>query len=366
MIGIIGGYGDVGLQAARILKEWGRRPLRFGGRNPKAARAELAAEFPLAEWVKVDIDDSRSLEAFLDGCELVINCAGPSYRKAARVAEMCVAKGCHQVDAGTGPKLDSLRTTPSRVVILYAAGAIPGLSGLLPRWLAQFFTKVDSLRCYTGFLGRFTASAAADYLAGMGNRDCQALAAWKNGARRLAALRRETGVALPFFPREVSLYPYFDPEAEFVATSLALRDGEWYLAVDGDRTPAVLEEAAARFPHDRKGAVERLRAAAALDAAGRRSYLNLLIQISGIKDGVPATRTLVLQAGRPGHLTGSVVAATGIAVLEGELSCGIGPLAEIFDPDPVLDRLRRVGYQEYLQVLNYPLAKLRRVVEGAI
>jgi hypothetical protein len=366
MIGIIGGYGDVGLQAARMFNEWGKHPLRIGGRNPETARLKLEAEFPRAQWVSVNIEDDRSMESFLDGCELIVNCAGPSYRTAACAAGMCLAKGCHHVDAGFDKGLEAMIGTPQSTAVLYAAGATPGLSGLLPRWLAKSFDKVDSLIYFAGALDRFTASAAEDYLAGVSGNDNEPLAAWKDGARRSSVLRRKPGATLPFFPREVALYPYFDAEAEFVAASLSLRDGEWYLAIDGSHVPPVLEEVRTLFPADRKSAVKRLCMAAELDSAGRRKYINLIIQLRGIQNGAGITRTLILQADRPSTLTGWAVAAAGIALLEGDIPPGVGPLAAIPDPDKVIARLRNVKCITQWKVLECSIDELLRPAEGEI
>lgn len=363
MIGIIGGYGDVGLQAARMLKKWGKRPLRIGGRNPEEARTKLSDEFPHAEWVKVDIEDEKSMESFLHGCELIVNCAGPSHRTAGRVAGMCLSMGCHHVDAGIDEALAMMRGTPQSTSVLYAAGATPGLSGLLPRWLAASFDKVDSMIYYTGALDRFTAAAAEDYLTGVAGKDNEPLAAWKNGARRSAALRRKPGTILPFFPREVALYPYFDAETEFVATSLSLCDGEWYIAIDGEHVPPVLEEIRSLFLNDWKSAVKRLCTATELDAAGRQKYINFIIQLTGMKNGAGIIRTLVLQADRPSILTGSAVAAAGIAVLEGEIPFGVRPLAEIPEPAKVIARL---GSTQYLNIIEGSVDDLLQAVEGEV
>ncbi len=363
MIGIIGGYGDVGLQAARMLSAWGKHSLRIGGRNPDLARTKLAGEFPAAKWAAVDIEDEKSLESFLYGCELIVNCAGPSHRTAARVAQMCLSRGCHHVDAGVDEALSMMRGTPQSTAVIYAAGATPGLSGLLPRWLAAYFDKVESMVYYTGALDSFTAAAAEDYLTGVAGKDNEPLAAWKNGARCPAALRRRTGAVLPFFPREVALYPYFDAEAEFVATSLSLCDGEWYIAIDGEHVPPVLEKIRPLFLKDWKSAVKRLCMATELDAAGRQKYINFIVQLTGRKNGAGIIRTLVLQAARPALLTGAVAAATAVAVLEGEIPAGVRPLAEIPEPAKVITRL---GNVKYLNITEGSVNDLLQAVEGEI
>ncbi|UHA73194.1 saccharopine dehydrogenase NADP-binding domain-containing protein [Paenibacillus sp. 481] len=366
MIGIIGGYGDVGLAAASMLSQWGKHPLRLGGRNPEAARMEHGAKWPQAEWVKVDIEDDQSLKSFLSGCELIVNCAGPSHQTSARVAEVCLSLGCHHVDAGIDPRLEALRETAYNTVVLYAAGATPGLSGLLPRWLAESFDKVDSLVYYTGALDRFTSAAAEDYLAGVAGKDNEPMAAWKNGTRRSSVLSRKSGATLPFFTREVALYPYFDTEAEFVATSLALRDGEWYIAIDGNHVPKVLEEVRSQFLVDPNLAVRRLCTATELDSAGRQTYANFIVQLRGVKDAAEIVRTLVLQAQSPSKLTGLTAAAATIAVLEGEIPAGVRPLAEIPNPYNVIDRLKQATFIHHLNVLECSVDELLITEEGEL
>ncbi|QDR79898.1 saccharopine dehydrogenase NADP-binding domain-containing protein [Sporomusa termitida] len=366
MIGVIGGYGDVGLQAVRMLQKWGKVRLKIGGRNPAEARKNLGVEFAETEWVPVDAENVQSVEHFLAGCELVINCTGPSSRLGGRVAGMCLAKGCHHIDAGVNKELESLHGAPYNTISLYAAGAVPGLSGLLPRWLAKSFDQLESMLCYIGSLDRFTASAAEDYLAGASGRGNKPLAAWQNGSCRLSVLRRRERIQLPFFAREVTLYPYFDQEAEFVASSLLLNNGEWYIASDGKQVSSLLEEVCGQFLTERETAIRRLCRASEIDSAGRQRYINFIIQLSGKINGCRIDRTLVLQADRPAVLTGLAAAAAGMAVLAGEIPPGVCPLAEIVDPCSVVTRLVNANGIKQLKVFEGPIEQLLQQVEGEI
>ncbi|MBD8499358.1 saccharopine dehydrogenase NADP-binding domain-containing protein [Paenibacillus arenosi] len=366
MIGIIGGYGEVGLSAVNMLYQWGKQPLRIGGRNPDPARIVHGHKWPQAEWVNVTIEDDESLESFVRGCVVVVNCAGPSHQTSARVAAMCMSLGCHHVDAGVDPRFEQLRETEHNKVVLYAAGATPGLSGLLPRWLAESFDRVDALRYYTGALDKFTFSAAEDYLVGVVSEDNEPMAAWKNSSRSSSALNRKTKATLPFFTREVTLYPYFDQEAAFVAASLSLRDGEWYLAIDGEHVPNVLEEVSAQFLVDRGHAIKRLCTATELDAAGRQQYVNFIVQLSGVKDGLDIVRTIVLQAQSSSQLTGWTVATAAIAVLEGEIPVGVRPLAEISQPHSIIDRISHSAIHAQFNVLECSIDDLLQTVEGEL
>jgi hypothetical protein len=366
MIGIIGGYGKAGLQAARVLKAWGNRPLRIGGRNPEKHRQTLINQFPEAEWIEVDIENDDSLKKFITGCELIINCVGPSHKTTARVMKICLSNNCHLVDAGEGKGIEEISLPFHGSAVLHSAGALPGLSGILPRWLAGSFDNVTDLTAYSGGLDQFTLSGAEDYLFGIFDKPKPPLSAWKDGACRPFALKRETCVALPFFRDEVTLHPYFDTETEFVARQLSLINGQWYMGTAGERMSAALEGISGQFYADTKGAIKRLCSASQLDAAGRQTYFNYLIQLEGIKQGNPLTRTLVLQATGACELTGAVAAVAGIALLSKELSFDICPVSAISNPGALIPRLSETEIISQLDVFDCSISELSQEIEGEI
>lgn len=362
MIGILGGYGKVGLQAVRVFDNWGKSPLRIGGRNLETARNHLTGEFNDAEWVEVDIENDDSLKNFITDCELIVNCAGPSHRLTSRVAQMCLSHGCHHIDAGFIKDIESMQVPSRSTAVFYSAGAVPGLSGLLPRWLADSFDTVDHLAAYTGGLDRFTPSGAEDYLFGIFDEAENSL----NDAGSSPGLKKRSGVSLPFFPRKVNLQPYVDAETKLVSKRLSLRNEEWYLAVDGEQMSAAMEGISAQFYTDATGAVKRLCLATGLDAAGRQTYLNFLVQIKGIRHGNPLTRTLVLQTKGASVVTGSVAAVTGIALLEGKLPFNAGPVASIPEPDTVITRLTEARVISHPKIFDCSINDLLQAVEGEI
>lgn len=367
MIGIVGGYGDVGRHVAKTLLDHSL-PIRIGGRNALSLRQCDDEMLTNAEWTNVDITDEKSVRLFIADCDLIVNCVGPSYRTSARLAEICWQEGVNLVDAGYDPRMDKmreLRTSPT-VSIVYAAGTSPGLTGLLPRWMARSYQKLTSLVVYYGGLGKFTKAAAEDYLAGMENGYSEPLAAWKEGAKRTSALSRQTGIMLPSFVREVGVYPYFDAEAAFVARSIGIDDGEWYLAVDGERMLAALPEARAMYGADSEKAANMLCQATALDAAGRSPYMNILVQMSGVDHGGDLTRTLLLNADSPTRLTGTTVAATALAIRSGAIPPGICPLSEIPDPVPVMTNVQEADTIKVLNILPYSIQSLLQEVEGEL
>ena len=363
MIGILGGYGAVGGHAARLLARWGAGALRIGGRDDVRAK-QLAARLPHAEAVAVDIGDPASLAAFVRGCHLVVNCAGPAHRISQQVTFAALMAGAHLVDAGGGGQLDHVRTAVGERTALYDAGALPGLSGLLPRWVAaEHFDSVHALTAYTGVLDRFTATGADDYLDGVLDGANEPLAAWRDGARRSGALHRLTDHRLPYFVREVTVFPYLDAEAERLARDLSLTHGSWYTAVDGKHLATALAEARTAARAD---AVAALCRATALDTAGRTPYVTLLVQLDGVRAGRPATRTAVLRAPGIAQLTGAVTAVAALAVLRGEVPHGTHWADTALDPVTAVARLRDVPGVCDLRVHDTALHELTAVEEGAL
>ncbi|WP_031074645.1 saccharopine dehydrogenase NADP-binding domain-containing protein [Streptomyces sp. NRRL WC-3742] len=361
MIGIIGGYGAVGTQAARLLAAWGAGPLRIGARDGERA-ALLAADLgPGAEAARVDVGDDASLAAFVDGCALVVHCAGPSHRTAVRVARAALAAGAHHVDAGAAEGLDTLAATGRAAV--FAAGALPGLSGLLPRWLArQDFAEVHRLTAHAAVLDAFTATGAEDYLHGVLGDDSEPSAAWADGARRPGALARAAGQRLPYLPRPVTVLPYLDGEGERVARDLGLDHGRWFTALDGEHLTAALDAARTL---DRADAVTALCRATALDLAGRSPYAVLLAQLDGVAWGRTVSRTAVLRAPGISELTGAATAVAALAVLRGEVPPGVHRADAVLDPLMAVARLRRVP-GVVLTVADGTAAELAVEEEGAL
>ncbi|WP_019548764.1 saccharopine dehydrogenase NADP-binding domain-containing protein [Streptomyces sulphureus] len=364
MIAVLGGYGAAGGQAARLLVGWGLGPLRVGGRNLASAQRFVSGELPpgSAEPAEVDLEDSASLAGFLRGCDLLVNCAGPSVRTSQRVAFASLLSGCHIVDAGAG-ELEAVRPAVGGRTVLCSAGALPGMTGLLPRHLAGHFDSVHGLTSYAGVLDRFTATGAEDYLAGVFGAGNAPLAAWRYGAARPGALRRRSDIRLPFFPRPMTACPYLDNEAAAVARALSLTRGTWYSVVDGAHLLGALDAAPTLSTSD---AVAALCRATGLDAAGRRPYVTLLLQLDGVTRDGPGTRTAVLSAPGISALTGGVAAAAARAVTEGVAPTGLHQAADALDPSTVLEYLLKEPEVCRLTVHDASVDELTTAEDGTL
>jgi hypothetical protein len=315
------------------------------------------------ELVAIDLAHQARLDTFVRGCSIVVDCSGPASRYASRVAAAVQRAGAHLVAAGSDAELEARAGTTAPTSVLYAAGALPGLSGLLPRWLAASFDQVRSLTVYGGVLDRFTLAGAEDYLVGVLGDTTEPLAALRHGVIQSGVLYRRTQAQLPFFPRELTLLPYVDSECRQVAQALSLAEGSWYVAVDGQHLAVALDDARAADP---RTAALGLCRASALDVAGRKPYVRFLIQLEGLIQGVSATRTALLQAPGIASLTGATAAAVTLVLQEGGLPRGVHAAAALPDPQRIVERLATLADACELTVFEHAVDELTEVVGGTL
>lgn len=317
-IGVLGCYGSVGRAVAARLGTQEALSLRLGGRD--LTRVEEVASALTGKAVRVDIDDARRLAEFCGGCDVVVNCAGPSARILDAVAQAAHAAGAHYVDVA-GDLIERACLPAGNVTVL-GAGMMPGLSALLPRHLAAGADRPSRLVAHVGGLDVFTSAAAHDYVASLSGDYATPLAAWRGHQPIRGALRPAQRVRLPHIPGTVSAYPYLTRETERLARSLGLAEVEWWGVFDGDHTIEALSQGAALE-------AEELARASRLDALGRRPYFQLVFDLDG--------RTLVTRAADSYELTAAVAAAAALAVARGQIPPGVHEAGEALDPKQVLD-----------------------------
>lgn len=347
-VGIVGGHGTVGRSVAQQLQVWGGFRLRVGGRSASHGRAFVEELGGHAEWARVDADDPQSLASFCSGCEAIVNCAGPASIIGEKIGRAAFAAGAHYIDVGW---YASLNLPPSDRTALLAAGMYPGLSGLLPRFLAaQGFDQVTGLTAYIGGCDRLSRIAATDYLDSLTNGFGETNAAWLGGRRVSQALAGGELTSVPFFPRHVVLHPYLTSEAEQLAASLGLSELRWYSVFDGQHVIAALPLAGSK--HDAPSLVK----AAEMDLFGRDPYQILLFEMTGTLGEACVSRTLLLRATGGAELTGIAAAAGVRAALAGDVPCGIHDFADIVNPEFMVACLRQADAVLALEVFESPLA----------
>jgi hypothetical protein len=244
----------------------------------------------------------------------------------AKVAATALAGGAHYLDPGGDEafraRLACAAGLTARAAVL-AAGAQPGLTALVPRWLAaQDLEPPFSLTVYTVTMDWMTRGAAAEFLLSLGDG-------------QPGALTPLPGLSLPFLSGELVGHPHLSGEAERLARCLSLTAIRCYHVFEvGGRLPAVLT----RLQQDvRQGAdpdslTAELIRAAEIEMFGRRPFQQLVFQLDGRVAGQPASRVAVLRAAGTYQLTASVAAAAVVALLRGQIPAGCHFVADVLDP----------------------------------
>jgi hypothetical protein len=361
LVGVLGAGGEVGRATSRLLAAAGVADLRLGARRP-AGPGGVAA----------DAGDRGSLDRFCAGCRVVVNCAASASPREL-VAAAALAAGADYVDpAGDGPLLARLRELagahPGRRALV-ATGASPGVSGLLPRWLAgRGFDRPLALTGYAWAMDRFSPGSALDFLASLDADQGDARAVWRGGTRVAQGVAPLARAVLPFFSAPVAAFPYLSAETEAVAGRLGLRDVRWYTAfdADGEMHAALprLRDALAKGAEP-AGVAAELARVADRDLFGRRPLHQFVVQVDGESAGERRSRVAVLHAAGTYELTGAVAALAVEALLEGAVPAGAGFAAEVLDPGWV-ERLRGSPAVIAFHELEGPIDAYAEVEQGVL
>ncbi|MBB0244700.1 KR domain-containing protein [Streptomyces alkaliphilus] len=354
-IGVLGGYGAVGAAVVRRLLVAGAGPILVAGRDAARAEASVARMGAAGAEVgalRTDLDDPDSLDAFATRCRLVVNCAGPSYRVLDTVARAALRAGADYVDAaGDDPAAARLRDVGEehagreggRVLVL-SAGALPGLSGLIPRALVARAGNPVRLDAHLGGVAPLTPAAAGDVLLGHGPRHGMPSAAWHGGEVRERALSPLRDIALDAFPRPVGAFPFLSTEAVRLAEETGLEELNWYTVFGGER---LAEELALTWALEGTDTAP-LVAAAAEDVARLGAWYGQEFRLwEGSVEG-SHSRAAVLRAEDSYELSAFLTADAALRVLEGSVRPGVSFAADVLDPEATVRSLAADGCAELI------------------
>jgi hypothetical protein len=351
-VAVLGGTGVVGRAAVRMLTRLGIDELRVGSRRVKSAGPQ---EFPPgAERRRVDAGDPESMAEFCAGARLVLNCAGPSYLLADRVARAALAAGSDYVDvSGDGPAYRLLEGSPllggERTVVL-SAGMLPGLANVVPRVLADDLTGAR-LVVYAGGIEPFAPASAGDLALSLDSSDAadgdghwygETLAAWSGGRRLRNALPVREDVEVAGFPGRVTTMPFLTADAERLARSAGLDELHWHNVFVGNALRLTLSRLRGRVPSDAAALapiVGEISAAAELDLAGLDPFYLMAFTVH--RPG--RTDTAVLRTPSSFELTAATAAHAVEAVLSGALAPGLHYADDVLDPRGLLDAVAALG-----------------------
>lgn len=328
VIAIVGASGSVGSGALACLMHDDQRYVLRAAYHTRAPQDP--DKYDSMCWSRVNIYDDSSLAQFCSGCTVVLNTAGPSSQIGDRVARAADRAGADYVDAFGGRQLSDLfQANPLSMNrrVIHSAGIYPGLSELLPRWLARtHFDKVQTLRGWSGGREACSPAAAVDVLASTHQVFGRAGALWEDGKRITNAMAAYSATDLPGFPGHVYVQPFLSEELERLIRDLDLHDVRWGNVMASTRALEVIARWSSRlgihagaentqaYRQLLQQAVNDLVETASMDLAGQTPYYRLLIDMEGTASGATRRLRAVLKA-RDSYRVSGAVAANAASVL---------------------------------------------------
>jgi saccharopine dehydrogenase (NAD+, L-lysine-forming) len=213
----VGGTGRIGSVSSKLLA---RRELVseicIAARDLRLAERIVGEIGSKASAVEVDAMDETRLASAAQGCDLIVNTAGPDFRTALPVARAAVAAGVHCCDiAADGPSLEKVLSLDAKakeasVALVTGIGHTPGLSNLLMQHAANQLDRVADLQlCVWWDLSRERATLFGDpeemRKTGRINASWQQVLAWVSGRVRTYRGGRLVDVDPFEHPKEIPL-----------------------------------------------------------------------------------------------------------------------------------------------------------------
>lgn len=331
---LLGCTGAVGRGCFDVLTQFGDLSLVIAGRD-EARLGELASVADV-EIARVDVTDTAAVTAAAAHCDVLINCAGPSKRFSAQVAEAAIAAGVSYVDPGGDHELlDRLTVTGTGVPVVLQAGVQPGLSGLLLRLLVpDRADEIDGATAWCGGLQHLTPASVLDYVASLHDEHGHPTAVLRDGGiRRVNRDECETAPA-PYFPPSVTARPHLDAETVAVAAHLGIRSLSWMNVFDGVHTMRAMQLLAVNDERPRD--LTAVLGAAKLDLFGRQTYFAIVARA----DGSIGATTVAFTCPDSYRVTGALAAfaARNVATMPR----GVHPFWRIDEPRRALDFVTEV------------------------
>ena len=347
MIGIVGGYGSVGRYLAESLMEKTAHSILIGGRDAGKAEA-LAGELGnRAHWMRLDIEDRHSLDAFCCRCELVINCAGPSRLILDKVALAALRSNAHYIDAGGEEPLFDLLSgrlgdiREDGLSFVLSTGIYPGLSAIFPAYVADTqFDRVEDADLFFSFGGsRLSLNSAWDCVRAFNSYE-KSVPCYEEG-QLVSGKSQPRTVDLPGLSASAYAHPTFMEEGRRLAERYGMRNLHVYLVPGESTLRALIAVKGGTYENeeDELEAARRLSEATAEDAGSPLTVYHVVMKGESGKTPCTVHGTMRYEDDST-KLVALVLEATAELVLDGETKPGVFFLEEAVAASRLMDHLK--------------------------
>lgn len=359
MIGLLGGSGNIGSNALKLLsKVLPNETIMIGSRN--ITNDKIPSDIKNAICEKVDIYSGDGLEKFFNSCDIVISCAGSSYKSTPILIDMAIKTNTHLVDTGLC-NIDISKYPKVDKAIIYCAGSVPGISGMLPLVHSKDFGKIENIISIYEIKGTFSYTASKDYLNGIMNAKNDVMYIYRNKNSFFNINKAFRKVLIPTLLNTVKLFPYYDEEAKYIDNLLNCHDSEWYSAMSGDNMLKFFEKVSLKYKNDTESTINELVEVSKKDIQADREYVQYLVQLNGTDtDENPKVKTISLLAKSQPYLTGAVAVAQAISIYNGNVDSGVYPIYHSKYLDDIFNNLIRFNIFEDYNIYNLPINDIQQ------
>lgn len=173
MIGIIGAAGAIGKECTKLLNNYGIKPIKLGIRNNTDVynkHVNITSFF--------DLEDDLSFN-FVDDCDVLINCSYCTEPTILNFINKLLGYKLKIIDLNYYKFKKPVNLEDN--ILFYGIGSSPGLMEYLPKFGASFFDRINNISIDYLTSGKFSYSAAKQYLEYLENDEFYPKTIFKDG-----------------------------------------------------------------------------------------------------------------------------------------------------------------------------------------
>ncbi|WP_054741840.1 saccharopine dehydrogenase NADP-binding domain-containing protein [Cellulosilyticum ruminicola] len=323
MIGVLGGYGNIGKEVVKLLIHLGYTDIMIGSRTHHTFEDERDQILNEVIWEELNIKDEESLCTFMRKNEVIINAAGPSSQLSLIVARCAKNMGNHVIDCGFHEEIKNLKQEEMAQSVLYNMGSVPGVSEILPLVFKRDFKEIQSFIHFYGVRGAFTESAAADFIEGVIKHTGNTVSKVLDNTPSMKDI-------LPFFEDVRRMIPYINEDTVKIEEKLNCHLAQWYTVISGENTVAFFKDMLRGYFVDKNKLAVQLSLASELDMMGKKESIKFLIEMNGINQfGEEKHQIYIITAPSQKVLSAAFMVAIYESLKEDCIESGVGSMEKI-------------------------------------
>ncbi|WP_020588910.1 saccharopine dehydrogenase NADP-binding domain-containing protein [Desulfobacter curvatus] len=325
IIGVIGGYGQIGLEVVKSLLKTTNSTIIIAGRKKGRGIVDCNNNSRVS-YEMLDINDPQKLSLFCNKCEIIMNCAGPATKVSKKISFSALKQKKHYIDLGGCSSLyrdliqkNSIIKSQCLTFVL-SAGMFPGIFEIFPIYIARkHFSNINSLEYYFACLDRITFSAAYDMVVEIFERPNAGL---DKTDQPQTVFRGSNEITLPDPVGKITGHSFYNEETHQIVKALNSKTALFYSTFCGEMTRKSLFEISMIKKYDESNIVDlsnQLVQASEIDVKKNKSYAMFYLILSGESEGRLKKVISTLSVNQSHRLSGIVAATVAKLIISGKL-----------------------------------------------